>query len=283
MFMNQFGGDWTKLKIEILVEYAKAYLTIMNAHSYWRTLYFDGFAGTGFIINDKTAFPEITVGAARRIVEINEPKSFDGYYFVEKKTQNAELLIENTKYEFPNKDIHIVEEDCNVKLKAMAQHLNLSKNKRKYDKVLAYIDPCGMQLEWNSVQALQGVGVDIWMLVPTGMGVNRLLKRNGRISDAWVNRLERFLGMNEQEIRKHFFREETEVTLFGEHTKVTKREKTIEKAARLYKERLQDIFKCVTNPLPLKNDRNSTMYHLIFSSNNDSALKIAKDIIEKYS
>lgn len=25
--MNQFGGDWTKVKIEILVEYAKAYLT----------------------------------------------------------------------------------------------------------------------------------------------------------------------------------------------------------------------------------------------------------------
>jgi hypothetical protein len=51
--MNQFGGDWTSLKIEILVEYAKAYLTIMKKHSYWRTLYFDGFAGTGFIIKGK--------------------------------------------------------------------------------------------------------------------------------------------------------------------------------------------------------------------------------------
>ena len=25
--MNNFGGDWTKIKIEILVEYAKAYLS----------------------------------------------------------------------------------------------------------------------------------------------------------------------------------------------------------------------------------------------------------------
>jgi len=63
--MNRFGGDWTRLKIEILVEYAKAYLVIMNKHPYWRTLYFDGFAGTGFIINDKEKFPEITIGAAR--------------------------------------------------------------------------------------------------------------------------------------------------------------------------------------------------------------------------
>ena len=50
--MNNFGGDWTESKIEILVEYAKAYLTIMNiyAHRYdWKLLYFDGFAGSGSI------------------------------------------------------------------------------------------------------------------------------------------------------------------------------------------------------------------------------------------
>lgn len=281
--MNQFGGDWTKLKIEMLVEYAKAYLTIMNKHPYWRTLYFDGFAGTGFIINDKAEFPEITVGAARRIVEIDNPKSFDGYYFVEKDSKNIELLIENTKEEFSNKKIHVAKEDCNNKLKALAKHLNQPKNKRDYDKVLAYIDPCGMQLEWSSIKALQGAGVDIWILVPTGMGVNRLLKRNGDIDDTWIDRLERFLGMNEQEIRKYFFREKTELTLFGEQTKITKEEKAIEKAAKLYKDRLNEIFKYVPDSFPLKNEKNSTMYHLIFASNNASALKIAKDIIKKYS
>jgi len=31
--MNTFGGDWTKTKIEILVEYAQAYLTIMSKHA----------------------------------------------------------------------------------------------------------------------------------------------------------------------------------------------------------------------------------------------------------
>lgn len=29
-----WGGDWTKKKIEILVEYAKAYLIIMHKHPY---------------------------------------------------------------------------------------------------------------------------------------------------------------------------------------------------------------------------------------------------------
>jgi hypothetical protein len=48
--MNKFGGNWTEEKIEILVEYASAYLTIMNIHAErwgWDLLYFDGFAGSG--------------------------------------------------------------------------------------------------------------------------------------------------------------------------------------------------------------------------------------------
>lgn len=47
--MNQFGGNWTKIKIEILVEYARAYLNVMNVHAKrysWKLLYFDGFAGS---------------------------------------------------------------------------------------------------------------------------------------------------------------------------------------------------------------------------------------------
>lgn len=280
--MNQFGGDWTKMKIEMLVEYAQAYLTIMKKYPYWRTLYFDGFAGTGFIINDKAELPEVTIGAARRIVDIDSPKSFDGYYFVEKDPANYEMLKATTQDEFPDKTIFVVKEDCNVKLKAMADHIKKPKQKRDFDKVLAYIDPCGMQLEWSSLEALEGIGADAWILVPTGMGVNRLLKKDGHITKAWLNRLELFLGMEDQEIKSYFFRKKTETTLFGEWKKVTKTEKAIEQAAKLYKNRLGNIFKYVTEPMSLKNDRNSTMYHLIFVSNNEAALNIANDIIKKY-
>lgn len=90
--MNQFGGNWTKTKIEILVEYAKAYLKIMNVHAKrygWKLLYFDGFAGSGEIVKvlDDKGFGyydvDITIGAAKRIIEIEEPRSFDEYYFVQ--------------------------------------------------------------------------------------------------------------------------------------------------------------------------------------------------------
>ena len=85
--MNYFGGDWTKIKIEILVEYAKAYLTIMKNKKFYKLLYFDGFAGTGEIIkvyDNPIEGIDITIGAARRIIEVEEPRPFDEYYFVEK-------------------------------------------------------------------------------------------------------------------------------------------------------------------------------------------------------
>jgi three-Cys-motif partner protein len=71
--MNKFGGDWTENKIEILVEYAKAYLTIMKVFTIkydWKLLYFDGFAGSGFIKKGNEENLKMIVGAASRILEI---------------------------------------------------------------------------------------------------------------------------------------------------------------------------------------------------------------------
>jgi len=267
----------------MLVEYAKAYLTIMKKHHYWRTLYFDGFAGSGLILKDNQEHFDVTIGAARRIVEIDDPKSFDAYYFVEKDEKNRKMLTEIAKKPFPDKSIFIAEGDCNEKLKSMAEYMKKPKGERDYDKVLAYIDPYGMQLEWSSVEALKGIGSDAWILIPTGMGVNRLLKNNGEINDTWLKGLEVFLGISGDEIKKHFYREETVLTLFGEEKKKSKDEKAADKASELYKNRLNEIFKFVSEPMALKNDRNSTMYHLIFVSNNADALNIATYIINKYS
>ncbi len=278
--MNEFGGDWTNIKIEILVDYAKAYLTIMNKYKSFKTMYFDGFAGSGFIINDKKTGVDITVGAARRIIEIDKPRPFDLYYFVEKEPRNFQLLEKNTKVDFPKKNIHAVCEDCNKKLIDMANFLRNPKNKNF--RTLAYIDPCGMQVEWRSMECLRGLPIDMWVLVPTGMGVNRLLKRNFQISDEWYERLEKFLGMSKVEIDNFFYKESKSQTLFGEETYITKEANAIEKSAKLYRKKLKEIFSHVSSPYVLKNSTNSTMYHLFLASNNESAVKIGNEIVKKY-
>lgn len=282
--MNVFGGDWTKIKIEILVEYAKAYLTIMNKKPYFKLLYFDGFAGSGFIIRDSTGNDaninyEITIGAAKRIVEIEDPKSFDEYYFVDTNPKNLAKLQKVTANAYPQKRIHIVNEDCNKKLKALAEFLQDHQNNRY--RILAYIDPCGMQVEWDSIESLKGLPIDMWVLVPTGLGVNRLLKKNGDISVKWLNKLERFLGLNRNTILNFFYTEQQ--SLFPDQVFMIKEKNAIEKSAELYNSRLQEVFDHVSKPFELRNSTNSIMYHLFLTSNTKAAIKIGNDIVKKYS
>lgn len=280
--MNKFGGDWTENKIEILVEYAKAYLTIMNSFAKrydWKLLYFDGFAGSGFITKGNEENQKMIIGAASRILEIIKPRPFDVYYFVEKESDNIKELKKNTLDVFPKKRIHIVETDCNEKIESMSTFLASNKG-RKY-KTLAYIDPCGMQLNWSSLQTLEKLSVDVWILIPTGMGVNRLLKKDGKISDAWLSKLEVFLGMEQEDILSYFYKKQIIPTLFGDEIKIQK-EEAIERSAVLYRERLEKLFKFVSKPYILKNSSNSVMFHFLMVSNNSSAVKVANEIVSKY-
>lgn len=276
--MNNFGGDWTKIKIEILVEYAKAYLSIMKSRKFFKLLYFDGFAGSGFIIKNKKEKIDITVGAARRIIEISEPRPFDTYYFVEKDPKNFSLLEKNTKEAFPKKAIHTICEDCNKKIIDLSNYLRNPVNKNV--RTLAYIDPCGMQVEWRSIESLRGLPIDMWILVPTGLGVNRLLKKNGSISDAWLEKLEIFLGLEREEIEKKFYKKTP--TLFEDITHIEKEKDAIEKSAKIYQNRLKEVFDYVSKPYELKNSSNSIMYHLFLTSNNIYAEKIGSEIVKKY-
>jgi three-Cys-motif partner protein len=276
--MNNFGGNWTKIKIEILVEYAQAYLKIMKGRNFYKLMYFDGFAGSGFIIKDKKLDVDVTVGAARRIIEISEPRPFDSYYFVEKDAKNFELLEENTKNAFPKKKIYTVCDDCNKKLIDLSNFLRDPKNKNV--RTLAYVDPCGMQVEWRSIESLRGLPIDMWILVPTGLGVNRLLKKNGKISDSWLEKLEIFLGLTREEIESKFYKKSA--TLFDEITHIEKEKDAIEKSAKLYQSRLKHVFEYVSKPYELKNSSNSVMYHLFLTSNNKTAEKIGSEIVKKY-
>ncbi len=122
----------------------------------------------------------------------------------------------------------------------------------------------------------------MWILVPTGLGVNRLLKNDGRISDAWLERLEKFLGLTSEEIEKRFYKKGTTHTLFGAESFVHKEENAIENSAKLYQSRLKEVFEFVSKPYALKNSTNSVMYHLFLTSNNKAAEKIASDIVKKY-
>ncbi len=272
--MNQFGGNWTEAKMEIIVDYAKAYLIIMHKNPWAKTLYFDGFAGSGLIEFEEA--DDRIKGTSLRILEIDKPKPFDIYYFVEKSEKIKAALETNIQANYFGKNAHVIHADCNQKLVDMAKFL---KSNNKF-RALAFIDPYGMSVNWESISSLKDLGVDLWILVPTGLGINRLLKNNGEISDAWLTKLENFLGLPRQDIKAHFYKKEITNTLFGEEVKINKEKGTILKAGDLYKKRLSTVFKFVSDPFVMRNSTNSIMYHFMMATNNFNALKIANEVIK---
>ena len=124
--MNQFGGSWTEAKMEIVVSYAKAYLTIMEKQSWAKTMYFDGFAGSGIIETDETE--EVKKGTALRILDIIDPNPFDLYYFVELDELHKTELEKRIHENYFGRNAHVVEADCNEKLKSMGKFLKENKN-----------------------------------------------------------------------------------------------------------------------------------------------------------
>ncbi len=276
--MNQFGGNWTQKKIEMIVDYAKAYLIIMNKYPQFEILYFDGFAGSGDISKNKEQNSNTIKGAAIRILEVDIPKSFDIYYFVELSEKNAEQLRLGIRERFPSKKAYVVCGDANDKLIRMAAYLK----ENTYRKALAFIDPYGMTVNWSSIEALKGLGVDLWILVPTGIGVSRLLKSDGNISDAWLSKLELFLGITRDEIIERFYKKLTYHHLFENElvTQQIKETNSIRKIHDLYKERLSSVFKYTSDAFVLRNSKNSVMYHFLMATNNPHAFKIANDIVK---
>jgi three-Cys-motif partner protein len=272
--MNQFGGNWTEVKMEIVISYAKAYLTIMNKQDWAKTIYFDGFAGSGIIETNEEK--EIKKGTALRILEITDPKPFDLYYFVELKEYHKNELEKRVQENYFGRNAHVVQADCNDKLKRMSVFLKENKHYR----ALAFIDPYGMSVNWSSIESLKGLGVDLWILVPTGIGVVRMLKNNGEISNAWFNKLEKFLGMSKDEIMKHFYKVQSLNTLFGEQTYIQKENDSVNKVGELYRQKLNTVFKYVSDSFVLRNSTNSIMYHFMMATNNSAALNIANEVIK---
>lgn len=250
----------------------------MKEHPYWKLLYFDGFAGSGEIRIDGPLDSKVIEGAAKKIVAIKEPRMFDTCYFVELDKRKAKQLRDSVN-QIRIAGVFVIEEDCNKKLLDMAEFLKSDRGKKH--KVLAFIDPCGMEVNWESIKVLKGLAIDMWLLVPTGIGVNRLLMKSHKIPEEWWNKLESFYGLPRNLLDSAFYNTSTINTLFGLETVIKKVPQALKRIESVYTERLKEVFKYVSRPYVMKNANKSVMFHFVLASNNQTAIKIANDIVDK--
>lgn len=292
---SSWGGSWTEQKLEAFSSYVEAYLTIMHATrkkcNGWpeKIIYFDGFAGSGsrnsesstksmqqtlLDLNISNEDNNIYKGSAERVLQLC--KKFDEYIFVDDDKDSLEQL-KNTL----NKKQLITNKCCFIEGNVNEILPKYLKNWNSQTVALVFLDPFGMQVEWNTIESMKEKRIDLWILLPSGVIINRLLDKEGKLQSKEL--LIKHLGMSESGITSAFYRKEQQINLFGEQeTVISKRTNAIKKISELYIEKLKTIFKHVTKPpLELKNSKNVAIFHLIFSSNNESAKKIASQIIEK--
>ena len=267
MSAHSFGGAWTERKLSVVRRYLEIYAQALKNQPFQR-IYIDAFAGTGERAGKRREtssllsgpeFDSVMKGSARLALEVEPP--FHRYVLIERATRRASELTA-LKSEFPSRNIDVINDDANDAVERLCRTMNWDKTRG-----VVFLDPYGLQVTWATLVAISRTkALDVWILFPSGMGLNRLLTKSGDIRQEWQDTLDRSLGVTTW--REAFYRNERETDLFGSRNMIVK-DADPTKVQRFYLDRLRTIFPVVMNKcVRLTNSKEQTMYLLCFASAN---------------
>jgi three-Cys-motif partner protein len=288
---HRFGGDWTDTKLGILRRYLEAYSTALKNRPF-KTAYIDAFAGSGYRTLKQTEedgsllFPDLAEEATQQFLEgsarmaLKVKPGFDRYIFIERDAERCDQL-KSLRNEFPDlaKAIQIKQGDANKVIQ------DLCGKKWESRRAVLFLDPYGMQVDWLTIEKIASTkAIDLWILFPLGIGVNRLLPRSGDVPEGWRRRLDLFLGRDDW--YQTFYKEETMMNLFGEEEKTIVKAK-VDEIGNYFIERLKSVFPGVSpKPKILMNSTKCPLYLFCFAVGNPNpqaraiALRIANHILK---
>jgi three-Cys-motif partner protein len=200
-------GVWAKEKLDALARYLDFYTKVLK-NTRWRTVYFDGFAGGGqaAIRQGKQSIEPLALFDNERVIEDDErelidgsprialsiPNPFDRYVFVDPDPVRAAEL-RDLKAQHGDK---VVVLDCTAT--EGVEWLLRQNIKKSSHRGLAFLDPFGANLDWESVQKLAETGLfEVIINFALDMGIVRVLTNSAELPDAWVARLDCYFGGHE--------------------------------------------------------------------------------------
>ena len=267
---HSFGGVWTERKLSVVRRYLGLYAQALKKQPFQR-VYIDAFAGTGdrtdkrretLPLLDLPELDAVAKGSARLALEV-EP-AFHQYVLIERATRRASELSALIA-EYPNRKIEVINANANDAIAELCRATNWRSTRG-----VVFLDPYGMQVSWPTLVAISRTGaLDAWILFPTGMGLNRLLKKDGNLPKEWEDTLDRFLGTTAW--RSEFYKVEETPDLFGGSQAKRVKEANAQKFEKFILARLRTIFPVVLDKgVALTNSKGQTMYLLCFVSANPS-------------
>lgn len=139
--MIRTWGPWSYYKLQILGNYLRAFATASKSSIH--RVYLDAFAGEGVGINRLTG--EEFRGSARIALDVTPPFTHLRYFELDR--QRATRLADELQTAYPDRDIRVYADDCNVAIRQALADLRPVRRGAAF----AFLDPDGQQLHFDTV------------------------------------------------------------------------------------------------------------------------------------
>lgn len=262
-------GPWAREKLGALSHYLEFYTKVLKK-KHWKTIYIDAFAGggrarirqakdglaNGFFeeVETPSELLEFIKGSPRVALDVANP--FDSYIFIDADPKRIRLL-EAIKDEYGTSRRVFIRPGSASEQIGWALSF---KPKKASHRGVAFLDPFGAHLEWDSIVSLAATGVfEVLINFPWHMALNRLMTLNSEIPENWRAQLDAFFPPGWY---SHAY--ENKVDLFGA-AGFCKREDARDRVLTFYLDALKAEFGYVASPRLIRNTRGGPLYYLIWA------------------
>lgn len=282
--VQRFGGAHTTKKQSVVVEYLAAYARALKDKGFHLS-YVDAFAGCGARIDSSIRSPESDLFASNDVPIVRSSTAveavrlnpgFDRYVFGDRSDGHLRSLVETIRANGgparAGAELSFVRADANVLVEQECAWLRSGRDRR----AVVFLDPYGMQVNWTTLQQIAACErADLWLLLPTGIAINRLIPRGGEPHPRWEERLDAFYGTEDW---RDAFRPVVQDLLGAER----RRTANLDAIVAYTLKRLHSLFGdgLYQPSLSLRAGKKQQQYHLVFAatSTNSRAREVAHKI-----
>jgi three-Cys-motif partner protein len=286
---HTFGGPDTSKKLHCLQEYLRAFSIALRNQDF-ACIYIDAFAGSGTRTEVRPGLPlfgqefaepeEITSpGSARIAIEVEPP--MHSIVLIEQDASRFSEL-QALVLEFPNRTIITRQGDANQLVKRLCRNTRWRgpKTVGRGIRGVIFLDPYGMEVSWETVEAIAGTeALDCWYFFPLSGLYRNAPHDPAKLDHGKQASLDRVLGAKDW--RQRWYDHKIAPADIFETQAHAVRRADVNAIEAYVKERLETAFKgVVLDPIRLHHKSGAPLASLFFAVSNTSpgAVKLATDI-----
>lgn len=264
------SGTWAKDKLFYLEKYINAFETSMHGKPWRNRIFIDLFSGPGKC--EIKGRHEYFLGSS--LLSLITTYPFTDYYFVDMESENINALRErSTATRVNQNNINYLIGDANIKVEEIVNKIREIDSKfilGAWPSLnLAFLDPEGFELEWNTVANLASINRMDLIIHYSQQGVKRMADR--ALESNKETAIDKFFGDLEwREIYRSCKDDPT-----GIHRPLIDYYKS--KLNNLGYVEVKDSEEVWVEPL-MKNRKNAPLYRLLFASKNPLGVKFWKEV-----